>query len=84
MEWDSGHIQGSLHIYVGHVESRVSEIPRDKAVAVLCSVGHRAGIAASVLLRNGFPEVCNVLGSVTAWRHAGFPLVTDGQAAEVK
>ncbi len=76
-EWNSGHIQGSLHIYVGHVEQRLSEIPRDKPIAVLCSVGHRAGIAASVLLRAGFPKVYNVLGSVTAWRHAGFPLTTE-------
>jgi len=75
-EWDSGHIQGSLHLYVGHVESGLCELPRDKPIAVLCSVGHRAGIAASVLLRAGFPAVYNVLGSVTAWRHAGFPLVT--------
>jgi hydroxyacylglutathione hydrolase len=78
-EWDSGHIRGSLHLYVGHVEAGLSEIPRDKPVAVLCSVGHRAGIAASVLLRAGFPKVYNVLGSVTAWRHAGFSLITDSE-----
>ncbi len=74
-EWDRGHIQGSLHIFVGQVEKRLSEIPPDKTIAVLCSVGHRAGIAASVLLRAGFPRVYNVLGSITAWRNAGFPLV---------
>lgn len=73
-EWDTGHVPGSLHIFAGHVEKRLSEIPRDKPVAVLCSVGHRAGIAASILLRAGFKDVYNVLGSVTAWRHAGFPL----------
>lgn len=76
-EWNSGHIPGALHIYVGHVEQRLAEIPRDKTVAVLCSVGHRAGIAASVLLRAGFPQVYNVLGSITAWRHARFPLTND-------
>jgi|WetSurMetagenome_2_1015567.scaffolds.fasta_scaffold07536_7 hydroxyacylglutathione hydrolase len=76
MEWDSGHIEGATHIYVGHVESQLARIPRDKPVAVLCSVGHRAGIASSILLRAGFPKVYNVLGSVTAWRHTGFPLTT--------
>jgi hydroxyacylglutathione hydrolase len=75
-EWNSGHIENSLHIYVGHVEQRLADIPRDNPVAVLCTVGHRAGIAASVLLMAGFPQVYNVLGSVTAWRHAGFPLIT--------
>jgi hydroxyacylglutathione hydrolase len=76
-EWKTGHIPGSLHIYVGHVEERLSDIPRDKPIAVVCSVGHRAGIAASILLRAGFTQVYNTLGSVTAWRHAGFPLTTD-------
>jgi hydroxyacylglutathione hydrolase len=76
MEWENGRIEGATHIYVGHVEKRLAEIPPDKPVAVLCSVGHRAGIAASILLRAGFPEVYNVLGSVIAWRHAGFPLTT--------
>lgn len=74
-EWDSGHIRGALHIYVGHVAERLEEIPRDIPVAVMCSVGHRAGIAASILLRAGYPRVYNVLGSATAWRHAGFPMV---------
>ena len=75
-EWDSGHIAGSLHIYVGHVEQRLADIPRDRPIAVVCTVGHRAGIAASVLLRAGFSQVSNVLGSVAAWRRAGFPLTT--------
>jgi hydroxyacylglutathione hydrolase len=73
-EWYSGHIPGAKHIYVGHVQEKLAEIPRDKPVAVLCSVGHRAGIAASVLLRAGYPRVYNVLGSMTAWQRAGFPI----------
>jgi hydroxyacylglutathione hydrolase len=76
-EWNRGHIPGSLNIYVGHLEKRLSEIPRDKPVAVLCSVGHRAGIAASVLLRAGYSDVYNVLGSVTAWKHAGYLLTAE-------
>ncbi len=75
-EWESGHIEGALHIYVGHLEQRLSEVPRDKPVAVYCKTGHRAGLSASILLRAGFPQVYNVPGSVTAWVAAGFPLTT--------
>ena len=75
-EWESGHIEGALHIYVGHLEQRLSEVPRDKPVAVYCKTGHRAGLSASILLRAGFPRVYNVPGSVTAWVAAGFPLTT--------
>ena len=73
-ECESGYIEGALHMYVGHLEQRLSEIPRDRPVAVYCKTGHRAGLSASILLRAGFPKVYNVPGSITAWVAAGFPL----------
>ena len=75
-EWETGHIRGALHIYVGHLEQRLAEIPQDKPVAVYCTVGHRAGLGASILLRNGFSRVYNVLGSIQAWVTAGYPLTS--------
>ncbi|MBI2851601.1 MAG: MBL fold metallo-hydrolase [Chloroflexi bacterium] len=76
-EWESGHIPGARHIYVGHIEQRVSEVPKDIPVATLCGTGHRSGLAASILLRAGYQKVYNVLGSMTAWKAAGYPTVTD-------
>jgi hydroxyacylglutathione hydrolase len=76
-EWNSGHIEGAVHIYVGHLEERLAEIPKDRPIAVICNVGHRAGLGASILLRNNYSEVYNVLGSVKAWVAAGFPITTD-------
>ena len=76
-EWDAGHIKCATHIYVGHLEQRLSEIPRNKPIAVICNVGHRAGLGASILLRAGFSQVSNVLGSVKAWVAAGFPVSTE-------
>ena len=76
-EWDSGHIKDSLHIYVGHLQQRLAEVPKDKPVAVICNVGHRAGLGASILLRASYPRVYNVLGSVRAWIAAGFPVTSD-------
>jgi hydroxyacylglutathione hydrolase len=76
-EWESGHIEGALHIYVGHLERRLSDVPRDKPVAVYCNTGHRAGLGASILLRASYPKVYNVPGSVTAWASAGFPITKE-------
>lgn len=76
-EWDEGHIKGARHIYVGHLQERLAEIPKDKPVAVVCNVGHRAGLGASILLREGYREVYNVLGSMTAWQAAGYPVTID-------
>ena len=74
-EWKSGHVPGAESIYVGHLEERVSEVPFGMPVAVFCSVGHRAGIGASILQRKGHPSVYNVLGGFQAWKAAGYPAV---------
>ena len=76
-EWESGHVKGATHIYVGQLENRANEIPSDQAIATFCTVGHRAGIAASILERTGHSRVQNVLGSYLAWRAAGFPVTKD-------
>ena len=76
-EWDSGHIKGALHIHVGHLEERIADVPGDSPVVVICNVGHRSGLGASILLRAGYREVYNVLGSMKAWGAAGYPVTTD-------
>ena len=76
-EWESGHIAGAMHIYIGHLEKRLAEVPQDIMIAVICTVGHRAGLGASILLRADYPKVYNVLGSVKAWKAAGFPVTTE-------
>jgi hydroxyacylglutathione hydrolase len=74
-EWESGHIEGALHIHGGKLEERFSEIPRDRQVAVICGSGYRASIASSFLKREGYNDVANVLGGMTAWKAAGLPTV---------
>jgi hydroxyacylglutathione hydrolase len=76
-EWSKGHIKGAQHIYVGRIKERMAEIPKERPVAVLCNVGHRAGLGASILLREGYRKVYNVLGSMAAWKAAGYPISTD-------
>jgi hydroxyacylglutathione hydrolase len=74
-EWAEGHIEGATHIYVGHLESRLKELPRDRSIAVICSVGNRASLGASILRRGGISEISVVLGSMTAWQRAGYKVV---------
>jgi len=75
-EWRDGHISGALNIHVGPLEEHIKEIPSDRPVATLCKVGLRASLAASILRWTGFKEVYTVLGSMTAWKNAGYPTVT--------
>jgi hydroxyacylglutathione hydrolase len=46
----------------------------DAPVVVTCSVGHRAGLAVSILLRAGFKDVRNLLGGMTAWKALELPV----------
>ncbi len=72
-----GHIPGASHLYVGYLEKHVHEIEpplrKSEHVAVTCSVGHRASLAASILRRQGFEHVDNLLGGMTAWTKLELP-----------
>lgn len=71
-EWKSGHVPGAHHIHGGLLRDRVQEVPRDRPVTVICGSGYRASIAASFLKREGYTEVSNVLGGMSAWNNAHF------------
>jgi hydroxyacylglutathione hydrolase len=74
-EWESGHIEGARHIYVGHVKDNLDMIPKHCQVVVYCGSGRRSNIAASVLKMNGYNKIFNVLGSMSAWKSAGYEVV---------
>jgi glyoxylase-like metal-dependent hydrolase (beta-lactamase superfamily II)/rhodanese-related sulfurtransferase len=77
-EFRGGHVRGSVHIPYGELPSRLDELPRDRAIATICSGGKRSGLAASVLLREGFEPVIHVgHGGVGTWRSAGRPVEQD-------
>ena len=74
-EFTAGRIPGSLHIPYGELPERLDELPRDRPIATICSGGKRSGLAASILLREGFEQVIHVgHGGVGSWREAGRPV----------
>jgi hydroxyacylglutathione hydrolase len=76
-EWEEGYIQGAYHIYVGDLQYCLNEVPKDKYIVVYCDTGNRASIAASILKNNGYEGIANVLGSIRAWKAAGYPLINE-------
>jgi hydroxyacylglutathione hydrolase len=74
-EWDAGHIEGAVHIFVGHLIDKLSQIPKEKPIVVHCSAGYRSGLASSILLRAGYSEIYNVAGGISAWISSGLPVV---------
>ena len=74
-EFESGHIPQARNAYVGHLQDRLAELKLEERqpVVVTCGVGHRAGIAVSILRRSGFDDVRNLLGGMKAWKALQLP-----------
>jgi hydroxyacylglutathione hydrolase len=78
-EWQEGHIEDALHQMLGDLPTRLDSLGLQPArpVAVVCGSGYRSSIATSLLKRHGFRAVWDVLGGMTAWSEAGYPVVED-------
>lgn len=72
-EWRNGHIDGAHHLPLTDSAVALNDIPRNTPIAVTCASGYRASIAASLLKRQGFLSVANLVGGMNAWLHEGFP-----------
>lgn len=58
----------ALHIPMADVEKRVSEIPKDQLVVVMCRTGKRAIAVANLLVTDFiFSNICVLEGGILAW-----------------
>ena len=73
-EREEGAIAGSIFVPLTQLEHRLGEIPRGRPLIVHCAAGYRSSIAASVLKREGFDDVSEIAGGMTAWQAAGLPV----------
>jgi hydroxyacylglutathione hydrolase len=73
-EWNSEHIDGAIHMYVGLLEEHINEILTNQTTAVICSIGNRASLGASILQRKGYTDIHVVLGGMFAWQNAGYTI----------
>ncbi|GFG53806.1 sulfurtransferase [Mycolicibacterium agri] len=76
-EWQRGHAEGAIHIPMGQVPARMSEIDPNAKLFVVCHLGGRSMRVAGYLAQNGYAPI-NVAGGMQAWVDAGRPVITDG------
>jgi hydroxyacylglutathione hydrolase len=69
-EWEENRIQGSVNIPLNQLEDRVVEIDRDRKMVVHCETGYRSSIASSILEKNGFANIADLVGGISAWESA--------------
>ncbi len=75
-EWAQGHISGATLIPLEELPNRLSEVPRNREVVVVCRTGIRSAEGRDVLKSAGFTRVTSMAGGLTQWQAQGLPLVT--------
>ncbi len=76
-EWEQGHIAEAVSKPLPKLVQSLDGLDgldRERPVAVHCKSGYRSSIAASLLRREGFREVVNVIGGFGAWKACGLPV----------
>ena len=63
-------IDGSKHIYAGHLNEQWKDLDPLASYTLMCASGMRATVAASWLASKGFANVDVYLGSMGAWKAA--------------
>jgi hydroxyacylglutathione hydrolase len=67
-EWESGHIEGSLHVPYHDIHELPEGLDPARPVAAICGSGQRSAVAASLLQRLGARDVLHVVdGGVKDW-----------------
>ncbi len=77
-EWDEvGHLEGAVNIPLRTLVQNANLLPADKnaPIVVYCKGGHRGSIGMAILQMLGYTNVRNVIGGITAWLNAGYPVV---------
>lgn len=71
-----GKIVGAVEININDADflERLNQLDKSMPVYVYCKAGGRSSRAMKMMSENGFSEVNNLDGGITAWIAAGYPV----------
>ena len=75
-EWESGHIQGALHVPVDNVLTEAEgKLPRDQDLLFICAAGVRSSLACEMAFALGFDEsrLYNIEDGTPTWIDEDLP-----------
>ena len=66
-EYQIARIPGARLIPLGELPKRLNELDRNAEIVMQCKVGGRSQQAVDLMKQNGFKNVRNMTGGITAW-----------------
>jgi rhodanese-related sulfurtransferase len=75
-EYADGHILNSIHIPLSSLSGQIGKLEkyRQRPLILSCQSGHRSAHACRILKQNGFENIYNMRGGMTAWHNANLPV----------
>ena len=67
-EFKSNKIKGFRNIPLNQISNKLTQIPEDKKLVVICQSGARSSVACRQLAKAGYKDVTNVRGGMNTWR----------------
>jgi rhodanese-related sulfurtransferase len=71
-EWDEYHIPNTKLIPKGELPNRLSEVPKDKKIVVVCRSGNRSQEGRDILLAAGY-NATSMAGGLKEWYAKNYP-----------
>ena len=73
-ELSQGYIAGSTLIPLWDIIKGTKRPPQNKPILLICAVGGRSLALGKLVSKNGWDEVYNLKGGISAWKDAKLPL----------
>ena len=73
-EWNEFHAPNTTLIPLDQLPARISEVPQDREIVVVCRSGNRSQQGRDILLNAGFKQVTSMTGGLNEWRSKGYPI----------
>ena len=72
-EYESSHIDGALSYPLDFINEHLNDLPKDKTQYIHCKSGYRSVIAISILKKQGYKNLVDVLGGYQAIEKTSLP-----------
>jgi rhodanese-related sulfurtransferase len=76
-EWNDYHVPDTTLIPLDQLADRLSEVPKDQPVVVVCRSGNRSQQGRDILKQAGFEQVTSMAGGLKTWQAQGYPVTSD-------